>query len=125
MRLRLNLICDSCELKININEIIAMKKKLNLGEKDANPTSLIPVPIFFRQGGLRLFVLFLLQNTMQYCVVFHASRPLTNAISSRLLSHTSPISASFLSLTPPHPGPPPLTFLIPTQFLRFSQNLFL
>ena len=64
---------------------------------------------FLPSGQLTPIVLFLLQNTMQHCDVFHASCPLANAISSRLLSHTSPISASVLSLTLPLPCPPALS----------------
>ena len=46
---------------------------------------------------------------MKYCKVSHAPHPLAIAISSRLLSHTSPISASVLSLTLPLPCLPALS----------------
>ena len=80
---------------------------------------------FFCQGGFRLLVLFLLQNTVRYSKVYHAPRPLTNSILSRFLVPHFPISVHILSLTLPLPCPPPLTSLIPTMFCGFSQHVCL
>ena len=69
------------------------------------PASFSPVLFFFsvRAENASLFFCYCKILCMKYCKVSHASHPLANAISSRLLSHTSPISASVLSLTLPLP----------------------